>query len=127
MVEEVVKVEVKAVAEYAGHNITANGSIDLNVKCNYGELTNYIQLVQMLNNDIKVGIKIEDRKPFTIGTFRLKQLRIDHDGMANIKLNSITDFVEVGRVNELIGAGLFKIMFKAEVMLESNEEEEEAI
>lgn len=127
MVEEVVKVEVKAVAEYAGHNITANGNIDLNVQCEYGEITNYLQLTQMLNNDIKVGVKIEDRKPFSLGQFRLKQLRIDHDGSAKIKLNSITDFVEVNRVSELIGAGHFKIMFKAEVIIEEENEEEEAI
>lgn len=120
-VEEVVKSEVKCVAEYAGHNVLASGSIDLNLKCEYGELPNYLQIVQMLNNDVKVVCKLvdeQDLKPFSLGQFRIKQIRIDHDGCANLKFNSITDFVEVNKINSLIGAGKFKVKFSAEIIME---------
>ena len=45
-------VKVKEVVKYGGHSLSANGSVNFTLKASYSELTNTIQLMQMLNNDV---------------------------------------------------------------------------
>jgi len=119
------KADVKAVATYNGHSIKPNGNVDLNMKFAYDELVNYLQLVQMLNNDINVMIKMPEMKAFKLGIFKLKNLRICDDGEGMLQLNSMTDFVEIDNLNSLVGKEIFVARFVAEMEIESEDEEEE--
>ena len=47
------KVKVKEVVKYGGHSLSANGSVNFTLKAQYSELSNTIQLMQMLNNDVR--------------------------------------------------------------------------
>lgn len=119
-------VTVKMFANYNGHNVRQNGSINLTFKCDYGELSNSIQLLQLLNNDINVIAKVaSENKPFKIGSFRLKGVTIDDDGESKITFNSITDYVEIDNINKLITNETFKLKCVAEVEIESDDNEEE--
>ena len=116
---------VKFVASYDGHSLRQNGNVDLRMKCDYSELVNYVQLLQMLNNDIKVAIKFPgESKPFKIGMFRLKQLNILHDGEAKISFTSTNDFVEVNELNRLVTEERFNVRCSADIEIENEGEEE---
>lgn len=122
------KIDFKMVAKYNGHQIKPSGAVDLNLTCEYSEMTNTIQLLQLLSNDIKLVVKKPNEKPFKLGTFRLQALNYDHDGQAKIRFNSMTDFVEVDDVNRLIPDDKqerFIIRVMAEIEIEEGDEQED--
>lgn len=116
------KVKVMLVGNYNGHNVKTSGSVDLNLKADYSEMVNSVQALQMLNNDITVSVKFPDETPFKVGVFRLNQLNFGHDGESKIKLNSMTDFVEMDNINRLITDERFLIRLTADVEIEQKEE-----
>lgn len=117
------KVKTKAVCCYNGHNVKPNKNVDLTFKFRYDELTNVLQLYQYLNEDVTILVKIGDDKPRSLGIFRVKNIKSDHDGESVVSFNSMTDFVNVDDINMLIGTELINIMFSAEI--EEAEEDEE--
>lgn len=120
-----VEAKVKVVASYAGHSLRQNGNVDFTLKCKYSELTNYIQLIQMLNNDVNITVKMPSEKPLKLGMFRIKEIKIDGDGEGVIKFNSLNDFVEVNNLNKIVTKELFQVMFKSEIEEESEDVEDE--
>lgn len=122
MEEGTKELRVKTIASYKGHSIKSNGNVDLTLKCSYSEITDSVKLLQMLNNDITLTVKLPDRKPDSLGVFRLKSLKFDHDGESVIMLNSQVDFVEVGNISNIITNESFQVRFDAEI---ENEEFEE--
>ena len=78
------KVKVKEVVKYGGHSLSANGSVNFTLKAQYSELSNTIQLMQMLNNDVSIKAKIPGGSPMKLGFFRVKQIVIDGDGESTI-------------------------------------------
>lgn len=122
------KSKVKAMCSYGGHGIRMNGNVDLTLKSKYSELPNYIQLIQMLNNDVTITAKTVDGE-FGLGVFRVKEIKVDHDGEGILKFNSLNDFVETDNLNRLITAGAttteFGVTFEADIELEDSTEDEE--
>lgn len=117
---------VKFVSMYDGHSIKQNGNVDLKLSCDYSELPNYVQLVQMLNNDINVAVKLPgDKKPIKVGMFRLKQLNVSHDGSAKISLSSTNDFVEVNELNRLVTDERFAVRCDSKIEIDDEEGEDE--
>jgi len=119
---ETKKVVIKTIGKYAGHSIKANKSIDLTLKMGYDELPNYIKLIQLLNENINIVVKVGDEKPKELGMYMIKSIGIDHDGEGTIKFNSSLDYVEPDNLNGLAGE-ILKIAFKANVEVESEDEE----
>lgn len=95
------KAKVKEVVSYKGHSLSSNGSVNFSIKAQYSELTNTIQLMQMLNNDVSLKAKVPGEKPIKLGFFRIKQIIIDGDGESTIKLNGINDYIEMDNLNVL--------------------------
>lgn len=116
------EVVVKSVATYRGHSLKENGNVDLTLKFRYDELVETIQLAQMLNNDVKTVVKLPNSKPIALGLFRIKSINIDGDGESTLKLNSLSDFVEVNNLNNLVTKDAFQVRFTAEI--ESEDEDE---
>lgn len=116
------EIKIKEMVQYAGHSIKGNGSIDINFNARYSELVNSIQLLQMLNNDIQIAVKIGSDKPFKIGSFRLKNVVIDDDGESKLKFNSIIDSVELEAINNMVVTDEFTICMKA--LIEEEEDEQ---
>ena len=94
-------IKVKEVVKYAGHSLSANGSVNFTLKASYSELTNTIQLMQMLNNDVVIKAKLPGGKPMKLGFFRVKQIVIDGDGESIIKFNGLNDYIEMDNLNVL--------------------------
>ena len=115
-------VEVKLIGKYDGHSVKANQSVDLGFKASYDQLTGAIQLLQFLNNDVTIKAKIPDNKPFSLGTFRVQNVNISHDGESKIKFNSMADFTEVENFTKLIGSDL--VVLKASATIEIEEDDE---
>lgn len=115
-------IKVKAVAKYNGHNIKSSKSIDLNLLFDYDELPQYIQLVQLLNENVEIITKVGDNAPQKIGTFMLNQIAIDHDGQGKIRFNSLLDAVNADEINNLVGE-TFNAMFKASIEDEETKDE----
>lgn len=95
------KVKVKEVVKYGGHSLSANGSVNFTLKAQYSELSNTIQLMQMLNNDVSIKAKIPGDSPMKLGFFRVKQIVIDGDGESIIKFNGLNDYIEMDNLNLL--------------------------
>lgn len=94
-------IKVKEVVKYDGHSLSANGSVNFNLKAAYSELTNTISLMQMLNNDVNIKAKVPGGKPMKLGSFRVKQIVIDGDGESKIKFNGLNDYIEMDNLNLL--------------------------
>lgn len=94
-------VKVKEVVKYAGHSLSANGSVNFTLKASYSELTNTIQMMQMLNNDVTIKAKLPTGKPMKLGMFRIKQIIIDGDGESTLKFNGLNDYIEMDNLNLL--------------------------
>lgn len=99
MSETVIK--IKEVVKYAGHSLSANGSVNFNLKASYSELTNTIQVMQLLNNDVTIKAKLPGNKPMKLGMFRIKQIVIDGDGESQLKFNGLNDYIEMDNLNLL--------------------------
>lgn len=119
------RIKVKGFCSYKGHSVLQNGSVNLTLKANYSEITNSVQLLQLLNNDVSVQAKLGgESKPFNLGTFRIKSVNFDGDGESILKFNSLNDYVDVDAINKLITKDEFKVLFSANVEEEENESEE---
>lgn len=94
-------IKVREVVKYAGHSLSANGSVNFTLKASYSELTNTIQLMQMLNNDVFIKAKLPAGKPMKLGMFRIKQIMIDGDGESTLKFNGLNDYIEMDNLNLL--------------------------
>ena len=94
-------VKIKEVVTYAGHSLSANGSVNFTLKAAYSELTNSIQMMQMLNNDVEIKAKLPGSKPMKLGLFRIKQIVVDGDGESVLKFNGLNDYIEMDNLNLL--------------------------
>lgn len=112
------EIKIKEFVKYAGHSVRSNGNVDLTFEARYSELTNSIQVLQMLNNDVTVIAKKPDEKPFKIGVFRVKNVIIDGDGESKLKFISITDSIEMENLNKIISSDEFQIMMQSLVEIE---------
>ena len=119
------KAKVKGMYAYRGHNVAANGSVNLTLSGKYSQLTSSVQLLQMLNNDVIIQIKMGAEEPFKIGSFRIKNVAFDGDGESILKFNSLNDFVDIDKMNDLITKDEFAVMFTANIEEEDDESEEE--
>lgn len=120
------RIEVKEIVKYAGHNLSANGSVNLTLKARYSELSNSIMLMQMLNNDVTIKAKVAGQKPMKLGVFRIKEVKIDGDGESVIKFNSLSDYVEMNNLNilPLNDSDSQEFVVKMDAEIEEEEEEE---
>lgn len=117
-------IKVKEVVSYGGHSISANGSVNLTFKAQYSELVNTVQALQLLNNDVFIKARVAGMKPMKLGMFRVKDVNVSGDGSSTIKLNGISDYVEVDSLNMLplkdSDTPLFNILMEAEIEEEDN-------
>ena len=52
------EVKVKEIVKYKGHTVKQNGSVDLKLTAMYSELTKSMQVLQMLNHQLKANHSI---------------------------------------------------------------------
>ena len=118
------KIVIKQFVRYNGHNVKSNTTVSLNFKAMYSELTKTIQILQLLNNDVKIEA---DGKP--LGVFRVKNVSVSDDGESTLKFESMADAVEMDNLNSLVTAeNEVKITMESVVDLEDgNEEVEEEV
>ena len=115
------KIVVKEVVNYKGHSVRANGSVDLSFSSMYDELTNSIQCLQMLNNDVEIIAKLPNEKPVSLGMFRIKNIVFDGDGESTIKFNSLDQNVELDNLSKIITNEKFQIRMCSMVELEDED------
>lgn len=114
-------VRFSAIGKYKGHSIRDNKAVDLTLVFMYSELPDYIKCIQLLNENVLVGVKVGDEKPFKLGSFMIKSIGIDHDGQGTIKFNSMLDYAEANNINLIVGEEQFKVLFKAEIEVEEDQ------
>ena len=116
--------EVKEVVSYGGHSLSANGSVNLTLKAGYPELTNSICMMQMLNCDVDLTVKIPNNKAMRLGMFRIKGIDVHGDGCSVLKFNGLADFVEMDNLNNMPLADAEVKDFKMRAVAEVEEENE---
>ena len=115
------KISIKEFVRYNGHNVKSNTTVSLNFKAMYSELTKTIQVLQLLNNDVKITA---GDKP--LGTFRVKNVSVSDDGESTLKFESMADAVEMDNLNSLINLeNEVAIVMESVVDLEDGNEEVE--
>ena len=115
------KISIKEFVRYNGHNVKSNTTVALNFKAMYSELTKTIQVLQLLNNDVKITA---GDKP--LGTFRVKNVSVSDDGESTLKFESMADAVEMDNLNSLINLeNEVAIVMESVVDLEDGNEEVE--
>lgn len=119
------KITVKEVVSYKGHSIKANGNLDITFTAMYSELTNSIEVLQLLNNDVKIIAKLPGEKAKSLGTFNVKNVTFDGDGQSVLKFTSLCEFVELENINDLVSQENFQIKIEGDVELEDGEGEKE--
>ncbi len=113
------KITIKEFVKYNGHNVKSNTTVSLNFKAMYSELTKTIQVLQLLNNDVKIEA---DKKP--LGVFRVKNVSVSDDGESTLKFESMAEAVEMDNLNSLINAeNEVKIIMESVVDLEDGNSE----
>lgn len=120
-------IKVKQVVKYDGHSLSSNGSVNFKLRASYSELVNSIKLMQMLNNDVAIKVKIPGSKVIKLGIFRIKQIVIDGDGESKITFNGLNDFIEMDNLNLLPlknseETNEFQVLYESNVEDEENEE-----
>lgn len=120
------KISVKEVVNYKGHSVRANGSVDLSFSAMYDELTNSIQCLQMLNNDVTIVAKLPNEKPLNLGMYRVKSIVFDDDGESSLKFNSIDLNVELDNLGKIITSEKFQIKMTTTIE-EENEDGEDHV
>lgn len=119
--------QVKVITEgvYVSHGVKKNKSIDLVIKAPYSELRNYIQTIQMLNENVDVSVKIGSDKPVLLGSFMISNINVDNDGEGKVRLNSQLDFVNANEINTLASRSdePLKVLFKCKIDSEDESEE----
>jgi hypothetical protein len=76
--------------------------------------------------DTTITVKLPDEKPMKLGSFRVREVKIDHDGEGGLKFNSMSDYVDIDNLNKLVGTEFFTVMFTADVEVEEEEEEDDS-
>ena len=116
--------KIKEVVRYNGHKVKANGTVDLGFKAMYSEITNSMSLLQLLNNDVRIKVKLPGSKPMDIGMFRIAKVIFDDDGESILNFTTLSDYVEMDNLNRLVGAEEFQMLMESNVELEDDESEE---
>nr|DAR34846.1 MAG TPA: hypothetical protein [Caudoviricetes sp.] len=117
-------IKVRQVVKYGGHSVGANGNVNLTLKASYSELPNTVKLLQLLNNDIELKVRMPGGTATKLGMMRLKEAKVDGDGESIIKLNGLSDYVELDNLNSLIAGEEFAVLYKGEVEEEDEENDE---
>lgn len=115
-------IRVKEVVGYKGHNISANGSVNLTLCADYSELKNTIMAMQMLNNDVKLKARLPGADAMKLGVFRIRDIKVDGDGESIIKFNGLNDYIEMDNLNALVTNERFNVMLEAEIEEEGEDE-----
>jgi hypothetical protein len=119
------KVKIREVVSYNGHNVKSNGVVNLNLKAMYSELVNTIQVLQLLNNDVKISV-IEGKSENSLGMFRVKNVSISDDGESVLKFETLAEAAEMDKINSLVGKETeFTINMFAEVETEEESDDED--
>lgn len=113
------RVDVKQVVSYGGHNTNKNGSVTLTLEAAYSELTGTMKLNQMLNENVKVTATVPDAKPAVLGVFMIDNINIHNDGTSRIKLKGLAESVESGNILDLPRASddnpMFNVQYEADI------------
>lgn len=124
------KVKIREIVAYNGHNVKSNGVVNLNLKAMYSELVNTIQVLQLLNNDVKISV-VEGKSENSLGMFRVKNVSISDDGESVLKFETLAEAAEMDKINSLVGKETeFTINMFAEVETEDEDDaddEEEVV
>lgn len=122
-------VKVKEVVKYGGHNLSANGSVNLTLNASYSELVNSIQVSQMLNNDVSIKAKLPGKKAMMLGSFRVNHIDIFDDGTSRLKFRGISDYIEMDNLNNLPlrdeDVSEFQVLIEADIEVEGEDSAEE--
>lgn len=112
-------IKVTEVVKYDGHSTSGRGVINVTFKAAYSELVKTIQMLQALNETVKLGAKLTNQKPISLGAFMISNVSIDSDGESKIKFKGNADYVETDNLNKLPfqqeDESLFQLMLKAEI------------
>lgn len=115
--------KVIEVVSYGGHSLSANGSVNLTLKAGYPELKNSIMMMQMLNCDVDLKVRIPNEKAMHLGMFRVKGIDVHGDGCSVLKFNGLADYVEMDNLNNMPLADADVKDFQMLAVAEAEEEE----
>lgn len=113
-------------AQFDGFVTRKNGDVDLKIRAPYSELINVMKLLQMIDCNITVKAKINQKKAISLGTFWLYKLMFDKDGESKITFNTEIASSEYENFKSLFQPdAVILLQAKATVDVDDEEEDEE--
>lgn len=120
-------ISIQQVVRYGGHSITRAGLVNVTFIADYSELVGTIQTLQTLGEDITIGVKVAGRKATKLGVFKVKSITTNADGVSKLKFEALRDQVETDVMDTMPlmhdDVPVFKVMYKATIELEDEEED----
>jgi hypothetical protein len=120
------KVKIKTIAAYKGHSVKPTGVVEVTLGFKYDELTNYIQAIQMLNEDVEMKVRLGTETK-RLGEWRVNNMQIDHDGNAVIRFRSTIQAIDGSILNDLAdydNKEIIPLMLSAEIEDDGEDEED---
>lgn len=101
--ENVKREKVKGICvnvTYNNYTQKQNGVVSLKLNSEYGELYRVVELMQMLETNVKIKARIND-KVIDLGNFKINNIKVNGSGQSNIKFNGVTEDVNLNNINLL--------------------------
>lgn len=119
-------ISIQQVVRYGGHSITRAGLAAVVFVADWSELVGTIQTLQTLGEDVTIGVKVAGRKAEKLGVFKVKSITTNAEGVSKLKFEALRDQVETDVLDGLPlmhdDVPVFKVMYKATIEVEDEEE-----
>ena len=119
------ELSVSQIVKYGGHTTNKAGVVAVTFIADYSELVGTVQTLQTLGEDVTIGIKVAGRKGVRLGTFKVKSILTNAEGISKLKFESIRDSVEMDVLDTLPlmqdDVPAFKVMYKATIEVEDED------
>jgi hypothetical protein len=109
------KVTIKEIMYYKGHSIKPNGTVDISFSAMYDQITKSMEILQLLNENVKITAKLAGKEPVVLGSFMVKGVNFNQDGTSVIKFHTLTDYVEMDNINTVVVPDLFQVRMEAQI------------
>lgn len=118
------EVKLKGISSYAGLSISASKVVTLNVNLEYSEIVTSVNLLQTLNSDVTVLVKLGLKKPVNLGVFTVNGIKFDKDGNSKVTLKSMIGSVDLDNIMDFVECDdTTQLMFKSIIELPGEVEE----
>ena len=93
--------KIKAVGNYKNYVCKKNSVVEVQFEFDYDNLASIMQSLQLLNNNVIVGV-IQNKKKYKLGKAMIKKFSVDRDGESVLVLDGMIEDIDTDVINKLV-------------------------